>query len=106
MDNDERMRSWCRMWNEAPELAHDLMTDDAVQWSGQGAGLDPVVGPEQQVRFLRAYRARHHPHFTPGLFVDGGDRFAYLWDLATPDGTIAAWSGAPSAASSSASSRK
>ena len=45
MDNEQRMTSWCRMWNEDPSLAHELMTDDCVQWSDHGVGLDSVVGP-------------------------------------------------------------
>lgn len=87
MDNDARMRTWCRMWSEDPELAHQLLADDGRQWSGQTAALDAVVGPAQQVAFVTAYRAQHVNVFTPRLLVDAGERFGYLWDVARPDGS-------------------
>ncbi|MFD7078883.1 hypothetical protein [Streptomyces sp. NPDC059918] len=43
------------------------MSDDCVQWSDHGAGLDAVVGPEQQERFVTPYRARHGNLFGPRL---------------------------------------
>ena len=82
------MITWCRMWSEDPALAHDVMTDDCVQWSGQTAGLDSVVGPAEQEKFVTAYRAQHVNVFTPRVVVDGGGQLAYLWDVRLPDGTV------------------
>ncbi|MFC9337343.1 hypothetical protein ACFT0G_29000 [Streptomyces sp. NPDC057020] len=86
MDNEKRMTTWCRTWNEDPSLAHDLMSDDCVQWSDRVADLDSVVGPDDQERFVTAYRARHVNIFSPRVLVDAGDRFAYLWDVEKADG--------------------
>lgn len=88
MDNQERMTTWCRMWSEDPALAYALMTGRCVQWSGQTGGLDGVVGPASAVEFMTAYRAQHVNVFTPRVLADGGDSFAYVWDVATPDGRI------------------
>ncbi|MEV6583627.1 hypothetical protein AB0M92_36410 [Streptomyces sp. NPDC051582] len=88
MDNNKRMITWCRMWNEDPSLAYGLMSDDCVQWSDHGAGLDAVVGPEQQERFVTSYRARHVNVFSPRVLADAGDRFAYLWDVRKADGQV------------------
>jgi len=88
MDNEKRMTVWCRMWNEDPSLAHDLMTEGCVQWSNRTEGLDAVVGPHQQERFVTDYRARRGNVFTPRVLVDGEDQFAYLWDVRTPDGQV------------------
>jgi hypothetical protein len=88
MDNEKRMIEWCRLWNEDPSLAHELMTDGCAQWSNRGEGLDTVVGPDEQERFVTDYRARHVNVFTPRVFVDAGDRFAYLWDVRSPDGRV------------------
>jgi hypothetical protein len=87
-NNDERMSTWCRMWNEDRALAHELMTDGCVQWSGQTAGLDTVIGPQQQEQFIARYRAQHINVFVPRVLVDGGARFGYLWDVTLPDGTV------------------
>ncbi|WP_329274618.1 hypothetical protein [Streptomyces sp. NBC_00691] len=88
MDNEKRMITWCRMWNEDPSLAYGLMSDDCVQWSDHGASLDTVVGPEEQERFVTAYRARHVNIFSPRVLADAGDRFAYLWDVRKADGQV------------------
>jgi hypothetical protein len=88
MDNEKRMILWCRMWSEDPSLAHDLMSDDCVQWSGNTGGLDAVVGPDEQERFVTGYRARHVNVFSPRVLVDAGDWFAYLWDVRKPDGQV------------------
>lgn len=88
MDNEKRMITWCRMWDEDPSLAYDLMSEDCVQWSGAGEGLDTVVGPADQERFVTAYRAKHINVFSPRVLVDAGDRFAYLWDVRTPEGRV------------------
>lgn len=88
MDNEKRMTMWCRMWNEDPSLAYDLMSDDCVQWSNRSAGLDTVIGPHQQERFIAAYRALHVNIFSPRVCVDAGDRFAYLWDVRKADGQV------------------
>jgi hypothetical protein len=88
MDNEKRMTKWCRMWNEDPSLAHDLMSDDCVQWSDRGAGLETVIGPEEQERFVAGYRAQHVNVFSPRLFVDAGNRFGYLWDVRKLDGQV------------------
>ena len=88
MDNAELMTTWCRMWSEDPQLAHQVLAPEGRQWSGQTSALDAVVGPEQQVEFVTAYRAEHVNLFTPRVLVDGGDRFAYLWDVRLPDGTV------------------
>lgn len=88
MTNEERMIIWCRMWSADPALAHQLMTDDCVQWSGQTAGLDAVVGPKQQEEFVVAYRAQHINVFSPRVLADADDSFAYLWDVRAPDGTV------------------
>jgi hypothetical protein len=87
-DNNKLMTIWCRMWNEDPSLAHDLMSDECVQWSDHTPGLDTVVGPSEQERFITTYRARHINAFTPRALFDAGDRFAYLWDVRTPDGRV------------------
>ena len=86
------MTTWLLMWNENPALAHDVMTGDCRQWSGQTAGLDTVVGPDDQVRFATGYRAQHINLFRPRVLVDAGDQMAYLWDVTLPDGTV--WTGA------------
>lgn len=88
MDNEKLMTVWCRMWNEDPSLAHDLMTDECVQWSNHTDGLDSVVGPAAQERFITGYRARHVNIFSPRVLADAGDRFAYLWDVRTPEGEV------------------
>jgi hypothetical protein len=87
-NNDVRMTVWCRMWSEDPALAHELMTDTCVQWSGQTAGLDAVTGPSEQERFVTSYRAQHVNVFAPRALVDAGRQFAYLWDVTRPDGSI------------------
>ncbi|MFJ5987829.1 nuclear transport factor 2 family protein [Lentzea sp. NPDC092896] len=87
-NNEERMQQWCRMWSEDPTLAHELMTPDCVQWSAQTEGLDDVVGPADQVRFIEGYRAQHVNVFTARTLADDGDQFAYLWDVRRPDGTV------------------
>jgi hypothetical protein len=87
-NNAERMITWCRMWSEDPALAHELMTGDCVQWSGQTPGLDTVVGPAEQEEFITKYRAQHLNNFTPRVLVDGGSAFAYTWDVATPGGGV------------------
>ena len=79
--------TWCRMWSENPALAHEVMTDDCVQWAATTEGLDSVVGPSQQERFVTAYRAQHVNVFAPRTIVAGGDMFGYLWDVTLPDGT-------------------
>ncbi|WP_158835391.1 hypothetical protein [Streptomyces sp. NRRL S-350] len=91
MDNEKRMTTWCRMWSEDPSLAYGLMTDDCVQWSNRTAGLDTVVGPAEQERFVTEYRARQVNVFSPRVLVDAGDRFAYLWDVRKADGEV--WTG-------------
>ena len=88
MDNEERMITWCRMWSENPSLAYELMTDSCLQWSAQTPGLDGVIGPRQAVDMMTAYRAEHINVFRPRVLVDGGDRFAYSWDVTGPDGTV------------------
>ncbi|MFF1560910.1 nuclear transport factor 2 family protein [Streptomyces sp. NPDC058279] len=88
MDNEKRMITWCRMWNEDPALAYGLMSDDCAQWSNRSADLDTVIGPEEQERFVAGYRARHVNVFSPRVFVDAGDRFAYLWDVRKADGQV------------------
>lgn len=44
--------------------------------------------PDQQERFVTAYRAQQINLFRPRLLVDGGDRFAYLWEVTSPEGTV------------------
>lgn len=88
MDNAELMTTWCRMWSEEPGLAHQVLARDGRQWSGQTTALDAVVGPDQQVDFVTAYRAAHVNVFRPRVLADGGPRFAYLWDARLPDGTV------------------
>jgi hypothetical protein len=87
-NNEELMTVWCRMWSEDPALAHDLMTDTCVQWSGQTAGLDTVTGPFEQEQFVANYRAQHVNVFAPRALVDAGQEFAYVWDVTLPDGTV------------------
>ena len=88
MNNIDRMITWCRMWNEDPSLAHELLTDDAVQWSGATPALDSVVGPDQAVAFMTSYRAEHVNVFRPRVLVDAGVSFAYTWDVTRPDGVV------------------
>lgn len=88
MDNEQLMDTWCRMWSEDPALAHEVMTDTCTQWSGQTTALDGVVGPSQQEAFVTAYRAQHVNVFHPRALADAGDRFAYLWDVTRPDGSV------------------
>ena len=88
MDIYEITTTWCRMWSEDPALAHDLMTDDCVQWAATTPGLDSVVGPRQQQQFVTAYRAQHVNVFAPRTIVLDGDMFGYLWDVTLPDGTV------------------
>ncbi|WP_143168239.1 hypothetical protein [Jatrophihabitans endophyticus] len=88
MDNDERMTTWCRMWSEDPTLAHRLMTEDCAQWASQTPVLDTVIGPDQAVAAMTALRAEQVNLFTPRVLADGGDTFAYLWDVRHPDGVV------------------
>jgi hypothetical protein len=91
MENEEVTElatTWCRMWNEDSSLAHELMTDDCVQWFANGPDLDSVVGPAQQEVFVTAARAQTGNVFVPRLFVADGDTFAYLWDVTSRDGTV------------------
>ena len=88
MDNRAIADTWCRMWSQDPELAYEVLAPDGRQWSGQTPALDSVVGPEQQVDFVTAYRAQHVNVFTARVLADGGERFAYLWDVRLPDGTV------------------
>lgn len=80
--------TWCRMWNEEPALAHELMTDDCVQWAATTDVLDTVVGPAEQEAFITALHAGPVNVFVPRLYVIDGDVFAYLWDATLPDGTV------------------
>lgn len=84
----ELATSWCRMWNEKPALAYELMTDDCVQWFANAPDLDSVIGPAQQEAFVTAYRGRQVNVFVPRLYVVDGDAFAYLWDVTFPDATV------------------
>ncbi|QMU79839.1 hypothetical protein GXW83_33210 [Streptacidiphilus sp. PB12-B1b] len=88
MNNEKRMTLWCRMWDEDPSLAHDLMTDTCVQWSDRLTSLDSAVGAQEQERCAARYRVERANAFTPRVLADGGDRFAYLWDVRAPDGTV------------------
>ena len=82
------MIAWCRMWSEDPSLAHELLSTDAVQWSSATPALDGVVGPTQAVDFMEAYRTQHVNVFRPRVLVDGGESFAYTWDVTRPDGVV------------------
>ncbi|WP_422746998.1 hypothetical protein ACN27E_04850 [Mycobacterium sp. WMMD1722] len=84
----ELAATWCRMWNQDSALAHQLMTDDCVQWFADGPDLDSVVGPAQQEAFVTAARARLGNIFVPRLYVIDGDTFAYLWDVRSADATV------------------
>ncbi len=85
----ELATTWCRMWNEDPALAHELMSDDCVQWFAGGDDLDSVVGPTQQEAFVAALQSQRTNIFVPRVFVIEGDTFAYLWDVTFPaDGTV------------------
>lgn len=91
MDIDEITEvaaTWCRMWNEEAALAHQLMTDDCVQWFANGPDLDAVVGPTQQEAFVKAAQAQLGNIFVPCVYVVDGDTFAYLWDVTSRDGTV------------------
>ncbi|MDL5157863.1 hypothetical protein [Actinomycetospora termitidis] len=80
---------WCRMWNAEPTLAHELLTPDAVQWSGLTPGLDDLVGPEPTVPFMTRWAIDPGPRFTPRLAAaDGAGWLAYCWDAVLPDGRI------------------
>jgi hypothetical protein len=84
----ELTEAWARMWNEDSSLAHDLMTDDCVQWWGSGPDLDSVVGPVQQETFVTAARAKTGNVFVPRLYVIDADIYAYLWDVTSREGTV------------------
>ena len=84
----ELATTWCRMWNEDSALAHELMTDDCVQWFASGPDLDSVVGPTQQEAFVTAARAQTGNMFVPRLYVVDGNVFTYLWDVTSRDGTV------------------
>ena len=84
----ELTEAWARMWNEDSSLAHDLMTDDCVQWWGSGPDLDTVVGPVQQETFVTAAREKTGNVFVPRLYVIDGDTYAYLWDVTSREGTV------------------
>lgn len=80
--------SWCRMWSEDATLAHELLTDDARQWSGVAERLDSVVGPASMTEFVRAYQRNVGNTFAARtLVIDGNERLAYTWDATRPDGT-------------------
>lgn len=80
--------AWARMWNEDSSLAHQLMTDDCVQWWGSGPDLDSVVGPVQQESFVTAAREKTGNVFVPRLYVIDGHTYAYLWDVTSREGTV------------------
>lgn len=84
----ELTTTWCRMWNEDAALAHQLMTDDCVQWWSGGPDLDAVVGPAAQEAFVRTAQTQIGNVFRPRLYVADDDMFAYLWDATSPDGTV------------------
>ncbi len=76
------------MWNEDPTLAHELVADDARQWSGVTEALDSIIGPAATTEFIQAYQRNAGNVFTPRtLVIDGTDRLAYTWDVTRPDGT-------------------
>jgi hypothetical protein len=80
--------SWCRMWSEDATLAHELLTDDARQWSGVAERLDSVAGPASMTEFVRAYQRNVGNTFAARtLVIDGNERLAYTWDATRPDGT-------------------
>jgi len=53
MDNEQRMNSWCRMWNEDPSLAHELMTAESGADGGGVGGVDLLA--MRDGRFSRAW---------------------------------------------------
>ena len=74
----ELTTTWCRMWNEDAALAHQLMTDDCVQWWSGGPDLDAVVGPAAQEAFVRTAQTQIGNVFRPRLYVADDDMFAYV----------------------------
>jgi hypothetical protein len=86
---EEIPAAWCRMWSQDATLAHQLLTDDARQWSGVTEGLDDVIGPDPTEKFITAYQQNVGNIFrTRTLVIDGNDRLAYTWDVTRRDGTV------------------
>jgi hypothetical protein len=86
---EEIPAAWCRMWSEDATLAHQLMTEDARQWSGVTEGLDALVGPGPAEEFVTTYHRNVGNVFRPRtLVIDGKDRLAYTWDVTRRDGSV------------------
>jgi len=81
-------QAWCHAWNDEPELARDLVTDDARTWNGRSDMFDGVVCPDAFVAAVTGYREGHGTRFTTRtVVVDGPDRIATTFDATLPDGT-------------------
>jgi hypothetical protein len=86
---EEIPAAWCRMWSEDATLAHQLLTEDARQWSGVTEGLDAVVGPGPTEKFITTYQQEVGNVFRPRtLVIDGYERLAYTWDVTRRDGSV------------------
>ncbi len=86
---EEIPAAWCRMWSQDAALAHELLTEDARQWSGRTPALDDVVGPGATEKFVATYQHEVGNVFrTRTLVIDGDDRLAYTWDLTRRNGEV------------------
>ncbi|MGO9081283.1 MAG: hypothetical protein ACLQDY_19960 [Streptosporangiaceae bacterium] len=84
---DALAQDWCRMWNDDPALAHQLVTAGFRMWLGRSTGGDQVRGPADLAAFVTAYRAEQGVRFTPLVVAAGdGGRLAYTWEAVFPDG--------------------
>jgi SnoaL-like domain len=82
--------TWCRMWNDDPKLAHELVSADFRMWFGGSDGADAVRGPDGLAAFVEDYRRIQGITFAPRIVAvdDSGARIAYSWDATFPDGSV------------------
>lgn len=82
--------SWCRMWNDDPELAYKLAGGDFRMWSGTSASGDALADADALARFVARYQRDEGVRFTPRLVVadEREQRLAFTWDAAFPNGTV------------------
>lgn len=57
----ELATAWCRMWNEDSALAHELMTDDCVQWFAARRRPRPAIAGDPGVELGRDDGLRSAP---------------------------------------------
>jgi hypothetical protein len=82
--------TWCRMWNDEPDLAYDLAADDFRMWTGKTDMGDQVHGPAGLARSVDDFRREKGIRFTPRRVAadEQTHRLAFTWDAVYPDGSV------------------